>query len=60
MNVFSESADQIMDLPLGPYWNEMTEICGNHLSELFNGQKEAAEVAENIQADLEEMMKRYK
>lgn len=59
MTTFAKSADQIMDLPLGPYWNEMTEICKNHLSELFNGSKEAEVVAEEIQADLEAMMARY-
>lgn len=60
MSTFAESADMIMNLPLGPHWNELTQVCNENLSQLFTNQKDAATVAAEMQADLEQMMSRYK
>lgn len=60
MSTFAEPADMIMNLPLGPHWNELTQVCNENLSQLFTNQKDAATVAAEMQADLEQMMSRYK
>lgn len=59
METFAESADSVVKLPLGPHWNELTEITKNHLSELFMNTKDAATVVEEMQEELEAAMLRY-
>lgn len=56
METMAESAEAVFALPLIPEWNEMLDIFGDNLSEVFNGNAEVAPTVETIQAQLEDLL----
>jgi multiple sugar transport system substrate-binding protein len=56
METMAESAEAVFPLPLIPEWNEMLDVFGDNLSEVFLGQTEVAPTVETIQAQLEELL----
>lgn len=56
METMAESAEAVFPLPLIPEWNEMLDVFGDNLSEVFLGQTEVAPTVETIQAQLEDLL----
>ena len=56
LETMAESAEAVFPLPLIPEWNEMLDILGDNLSEVFMGTAEVAPTAATIQAQLEDLL----
>lgn len=57
MEAFAESADAIIPLPLIPKWNEMQSVMSATLDEYFLNTLDVQTAVDQIQADLEDLLK---
>jgi len=53
MKAFADSSDMIIELPIVPQWNEILEVFGDYLSEVFMNKLSVRKALEKIQEDLE-------
>lgn len=56
MEAFADSADMIVSVPLIPEWNEMWQIVGNYIGEVYLDTMSVEDAANATQAELETLL----